>query len=272
MLNIVSNKKRVTAYIGIALACCCFVSPTVAEDSESFLVRYGVFLPAIDTSVRVDSQSLGPGNNVDLEDDLGLKKDLNMNRFELFYRFFERHRIQVARYDFSRNASRTIDQSLQIGDQVFNINTTVTSRLDTSLTELGYMYSFLKDHQAEASVTIGIHYMDSNFSASSPAGGGISVSPGFDAPLPLIGVEYKRSFGKKITAYASAQFFAIDYEGLSGSLKDYRLAGEYFFTRRFGIGAGYHLFDMDLGLDETSYDGKFQWQYEGLQVYGVFRF
>ena len=268
----IRNKIRTVAEIWVALACCCFVSPSVAKDSESYLVRYGVFLPAIDTSVRVDSKSLGKGDKVDLEDDLGLKKDQSMNRFELFYRPFERHRIQVARYDFSRNASRIIDKSFQIGDEVFAINTTVTTRLDTSLTELGYMYSFMKDQQAEASVTIGIHYLDSSFRASSSAGGGISVSPGFGAPLPLIGVEYRRSFGKKITAYASAQFFTLNYEGLSGSLKDYRLAGEYFFTRKFGIGAGYHLFDMDLGLNEPSYDGKFQWQYEGFQLYGVFRY
>ena len=272
MLNKCSYNNRVTAGIGVALACCCLVSPSFAEDSESYLVRYGVFLPAIDTSVRVDSQNLGRGDNVDLENDLGLKKHLDMSRFELFYRFFERHRIQVAQYDFSRNTSRMIDEELQIGDENFSINTTVTSRLDTTLTELGYMYSFFKDQQAEASVMMGIHYMDTDLRVSSPAGGGISVSPDFGAPLPLIGVEYHRSFGNNFTAYASAQYFGIEYEGLSGSLKDYRLAGEYYFTRRFGVGAGYHFFDMDLGLDESSYDGKFQWKYEGYQLYGVFRY
>ena len=62
----IHNKIRTVAEIWIALACCCFVSPSVAKDSESYLVRYGVFLPAIDTSVRVDSKSLGKGDKVDL--------------------------------------------------------------------------------------------------------------------------------------------------------------------------------------------------------------
>lgn len=258
--------------IGAALMCCFLVSPSVAEDSESYLVRYGIFLPAVDTSVRVDSQSQGTGSDIGLENDLGLEKELNMNRFELFYRFFERHRIQVAQYEFSRTAIRTIDRQFQVGDEIFAINTAVTTRLDTTLTELGYMYSIFKDHQAEASVTLGIHYLDTTFSVSSPAGGGISVSPDFVAPLPLVGVEYRRSFGQKVTTYASAQYFALEYEGISGSLKDYRLAGEYFFTRRFGVGAGYHLFDLDIGLNESSFDGKLQWQYEGFQLYGVFRY
>lgn len=268
----IRSKIRSVIVIVIGLACIFLAGNSIADDSETYLIRYGVFLPAINTSAGVDSKSLGEGDDVDLEDDLGLKKDLNINRFELFYRFFDRHRIQVAQYDFTRNASRTIDRQLQVGDEIFAVNTTVKTRLDTSLTEIGYMYSFLKDQESEASVTIGIHHLDSEFTVSTPAGGGRSVSPDFTAPLPLFGVEYNRTFGKKFTAYASAQYFAIEFEGISGSLKDYRIAGEYYFTRRFGIGGGYHLFDMDLGLNESSYDGSLQWQYDGFQLYGVFRY
>ncbi len=47
----------------------------IKPGEERFFLSGGVFLPSFDTNLSVDNNTLGAGLNVDLEDDLGLKKD-----------------------------------------------------------------------------------------------------------------------------------------------------------------------------------------------------
>ena len=94
------------------------------SNTDRFSFSIGAFITDRDTDARLDSQTLGQGTDIDFEDDLDLDSSGTVFRLDAFYRFNRRHRIDFAIFDLSRDSSATINESIQFGDDVFNINTT----------------------------------------------------------------------------------------------------------------------------------------------------
>jgi hypothetical protein len=199
-----------------------------------------------------DRGSGQPG--IDLEDDLGLDRDLALARLDGYYRLGRKHRLQFGYFTFKRDAVRTIDRDIIFGDITFQLNAQIESEFKNSITQIGYMYSLRQTDRFEVAGTFGIHWMDVQSKLRGNTVGGVIETSSTDAagPLPLIGIDIDYAFTPRLIASLRGM--------LRGSL-------EYFFMNNLGVGLGVNRFDLDLTYSDNNRGADFTWGYDGLQLY-----
>jgi hypothetical protein len=240
------------------------------EDTKA-KISVGYFLPRMDTEFRLDpaNPALGPGTPIDLEDDLGLDRDLALGRVDGYYRLGRKHRIQFGYFSLEREAQRVIDRPITIGDNTFIINGQVDSSLKNTITEIGYMYSLRQTDRFEVSGTFGIHWMDiqSSFIGETAINVKEITSSSVAGPLPLFGVDIDYAFTPRWIASFRGMVFSYKVDPYDGSLVDLRGTLEYFFLNNVGVGFGVNRFDLDLSYTDNGRAGDFSWGYDGMQLY-----
>ena len=82
----------------------------------------GAFITDRQSNTRFDSDA-GDGTDIDMEDDLGLESSTNAARLGGYVWLGRRHRLDGAYFDLSRTASIPIQETIDFGDQTFEINT-----------------------------------------------------------------------------------------------------------------------------------------------------
>jgi hypothetical protein len=253
----------------------------IRPGQEKWTIMLGAFLPAFETKMQVDNPQLGSGDNVDLENDLGVDQDESGGWFGVEWRFAPRHRIGFTYSRFTLNGERVIDRNIQIGDEVFPAGATVSTRLRLEIIPITYSYSFLKRERDELAVTAGLHWSRLRFSAEGSASLGAQdfardSTSDADVPLPLLGLRYDHHFSDRWSAGASAAVFALEFGeetwSFEGSLWSVRLHAEYRFARNFALGMALDAFDVDVNLSQNNWNGGFNYGYWGPQIYLTARF
>lgn len=121
------------------------IAPAVAGSRpwDRLAVRLGGFAVSFDTILRVDSETLGTGTEIDLENDTNLDRDKTESRLDGHFRFGRRHRIDYGAVLFRRSAFTTIDRQIQFGDTVFDVNAEVSTEFRNDVLKLAYRYDVL---------------------------------------------------------------------------------------------------------------------------------
>jgi hypothetical protein len=266
-----------TAFLLILLLYLSLMVPTVqAKEIKSFeetkaKISLGYFLPRMNTELTVDpaNPALDPGTPIDLEDDLGLDRDLALARLDGYYRLGRKHRLQFGYFTFKRDAVRTIDRGITFGDITFQLNAQIESEFKNSITQIGYMYSLRQTDRFEVAGTFGIHWMDVQSKLRGNTVGGVIETSSTDAagPLPLIGIDIDYAFTPRLIASLRGMLFSLKIDTFDGSLTDFRGSLEYFFMNNLGVGLGVNRFDLDLTYSDNNRGADFTWGYDGLQLY-----
>jgi hypothetical protein len=241
----------------------------------------GAFLPAFETRMKVDNDELGPGDRVDLADDLGVDQDSSGGWFGAEWRFAPRHRLGFTFSRFTLNGERAIERQLQIGDEIYPVGATLSSELKLQIVPITYSYSFLMRERDELALTIGLHWSRLSFNVAGSASFGTrdlsnETSAKANVPLPLLGLRYDHHFSDRWSAGANAAVFALQFgEGtwaFEGSLWSVRLHGEYRFARNYAVGAALDGFSVKADLSKDNWRGGFDYGYWGPQIYLMARF
>lgn len=227
----------------------------------------GGFLMTHDSSLRLDSNTLGIGTEIDMENDLGFDKNLETFRFDADWRFLPRHRASFSIYRYSRDATRTINRDIQFGDQVFAINTTVASEFDMTVYKASYAYSVIQNAKFDLGLSAGVHLMD--FKTSITATGlGASESAKLLAPLPVLGVRGTWAITPTVFLKGNLDVFAISVDDTSGTFTDALVAFEYDAFEHFGVGIGYNRVYMNIEADGDKFNGEAGAGFGAVLVYG----
>ncbi len=273
-------KKTQWVAVGVigATAAFCANAEDIRPGQERFEVMLGAFLPAFNTDVRVDGETT-QGDRIDLGDKLGVNQDETGYIVGLGWRFKEKHRIGFTYSNFTLNGKRTIDEEVEIGDNLYPVNATLKTQQKLEIIPITYSYSFINDEKQEFAATAGIHWTavtlsikgetaDQSFEASNKASA--------DLPLPLFGVRYERHFNPSWTAGISASFFSIEFGedqlDAKGSLWNARLYGEYHFAGRYSAGIAVDSFKLSLDVNKPRWQGDYDYKYWGPQLYMTMRF
>jgi hypothetical protein len=112
---------------------------------EKGSIALGGFISTTKSQFQLNSETLGVGTMVDLEDGLGLDSDYTSFRVDAFYRMgsTRRHQLELHYYQSNRDGARVTQQDYQIGDQVFPAGTGVSSELDLWFANLNYSYALV---------------------------------------------------------------------------------------------------------------------------------
>jgi len=256
------------------LALMAYASSALAAGEASndrFSISLGAFITDRDTDTRLDSETLGRGTDIDFEDALGLDASGTFARLDGYYRFNRRHRFDFAVFDLSRDASATIDEQIQFGDEIFDINTVVSAEADLLIVKAAYTWSFLVADGGYLGLTAGLYTASAKASISEPTAGR-AESDDLTAPLPVVGLRGEYAIAPRWTLRGSGEIFKIEIDDVDGSLSDFYVGVDYQVVDRMAIGLGYNSVSIDIDSTNTDFSGDLDWTYDGALLYFKFGF
>jgi hypothetical protein len=243
---------------------------------DTWKFELGGYFPSSNTNLEVDG--VDTGSDLDLEDKLGFSNSDTIFRLDGYWRFFKHHRLGFGFYQLNRDASRTLDEQITIGDEVFDVGLQVGSELNIGFYTIDYMYSFFQGEQWEISGVLGAYWIDFEFSAA----GYLEVndeqvlqnfeSTDFNGPLPFLGLAFEYYITPKWLAIAKGGYFQLSVGDLDGSLANLGAKLEYQFTKIFGLGLGYDYFRIDVTASDGPKEIDLVYTYQGFQAYAIVRF
>lgn len=243
---------------------------------DKWKFQLGAYFPSISTDLRIDGIDLG--EDLDLEDRLGFDDSDTIWRLDGYWRFFKKHRLGFGYYGFNRDASVTLDEEIEIGDEIYPIGARVDSELNLGFYTIDYMYSFFQGEKWEISGGLGVYWVDLEFSAAGKLQVGEEVaeeffeSSDFNGPLPYIGLSFEYYITPKWLAIVKGGYFQLTVGDIDGRLANLGAKLEYQFTRMFGLGLGYDAFKIDAEVDDGELKTDLVYKYQGVQLYGILRF
>ena len=256
------------------LACLVCMGPLVplaagaqpkAGDERAGIIL-GAFITDRQSNTRFDSDA-GDGTDIDMEDDLGLESSTNAARLGGYVWLGKRHRLDGAYFDLSRTASIPIQETIDFGDETFQINTALTTESDLTIIKADYTFAVLAKDRGYLGLTAGLYIAESGFALSQPTLGR-AESEDVTAPLPLFGLRGDYAINDRITLTGAAQVFAYSTDSLDGHLTDFYVGADYGFGKRMAVGLAYNRVSMNIGAeDESGFDGRLDWGYDGFVLY-----
>lgn len=240
------------------------------DDEKNFSLSLGLFVTDIKTNTRVDGTT-DSGSDVDLENDLGLAKDDRVFRIDGYYKFNDKHRIDVSWFDFSRKGNKVIQTEIDWNGQIYPIDTEINTGFDFNIYKVAYTWSFLRRDSNFLGLTAGLYIMDFGLSLDGPILGQRDAAD-LTAPLPVIGLRGEYYFAKKWSVRGSGEVFAFKYEDWDGHLFDLYGGVDYHFRDNMALGLGVNYVALDLGVTKENFAGALDWSYTGGLLYFKFDF
>ena len=227
----------------------------------------GGYLTTHDSTLRIDDSSTGTGTEIDLEDDLGFDQSIQTVRFDARWRFKPRHRAEFSIYQLDREASKTLERTIEVGDKVFPAGTLVASEFDMTVYKASYSYSVIQNSRFDVGLAAGLHVLDLKESIAAE-GAGISESSTFLAPLPVLGLHVDWAIRPSVFLKANIDVFALSVDSTRGRLTDGLIALEYNAFKHFGVGLGYNYVSMLVRGDKEDFRGEVGISYGAVMLYG----
>ena len=175
-------------------------------------------------------------------------------------------------YSSSRSGTRTYDESITIGDNVYPSGATVSATTKDGFLIADYRYSFVKTDELELAGLIGVYgdRFEYDVSASGNSGGVLRTSSTratTTLPLPLIGgtIDWYINPRWKLSGGVQGMKVSIgDYDGhafVATALTDYTL------MRNLGVGIRYIYSDVEVDADKRDFNGKFSRRMNSVSLY-----
>jgi hypothetical protein len=221
----------------------------------------GVFVPKTATTAQLTSSTLGVGTVIDVEDSLGMDDEKTVPGFMARWRINHRWRVEAEYFEFNRDGTRGANREIQWGDQIFPINTQVSSKFDFSDLRVSVGYSFFRTKDKEIGAGLGLHVASYDASLSAAAVG--SQSEDVLAPLPVFTIYGQFALTDRWAVGARLDRLSLDYEKYEGSIGSLGLDLMYQPFRNFGLGIGYRATVFDLTVSEETRDLKVRQDFAG---------
>ena len=214
---------------------------------DRFNLSFGSYLMSFDTTAQLSPEG-GVGTAIDMEGVLGLDDRRTDFRLDGYWRFSPRHRLDFGLFYDGRNGSRTLDQEIVWNDVTYDVGATLDSKFTTQYLKLAYRFAMVRDDRAEVGVSGGLATIRL---AAELAGDGTIVENGVPspvqfvrekkdvlAPVPVVGLYGSFVIREGVFFRGSLEFLSFSTSGVTGSLSDSRLAVDWYFTERWGLGLG----------------------------------
>ena len=256
----------------LAVLLCTLPGISAAETNESahsildnrLQIRLGMFFPAIDSSIRMDSRFGSPGDGLNFERDLGMSDSESIAYGGVSWRFSPRHMLALEYYDLARSGLTDVDRTLDIGDTTILGNGLIASTFDVRITRLTYGYQFLQDTKKTMGVMFGIHITRINAGLALSGDLIVDGQPVFtlpelavvesatsQLPVPHLGLRMNYAFTPRLVGTGMLMGLAVEAGDIDGSLLEGNLALQYQVTQHLGIGGGLKLFILDVTEDKN---------------------
>lgn len=236
------------------------------DNQQDITFRVAALRNRISTTVSRDASTGQAGNEVDLEDFLGVADRETVMQYDALVRVGFYHRFDVSYFELARHSGTTLQRDVMFGDTLFPAGTDVDTGIDTQLWRLAYSYSLMRDGQKELGVSAGLSYAKIETSLQSAAALQVERVR-IETPLPTIGVFGSVALGETWRLGADIQAFALEFDRYKGYLGYANLDLDRLFGERLAIGIGYSYYGIRLKSRDEDLRGKFSMQHYGPKLY-----
>jgi hypothetical protein len=253
---------------------------------EKLGVSIGYFFANFNSDVALTGA--GAGVVLNFEDLLGLDSATNTFRISGHYRMWRRHHLHFTYYDVSRDAEQILEVSIPEVDPPIEAGALAKTNLDIRIYRIGYTFSFWNDNRVDLGAGLGFHVMDIGAGFKVAAEGSAGGEEGsflrevlaeqLTAPLPVLMLRANVAITKRVFLKQSFEAFYINLSGFEGLLLDANIAVEGHICRFFGLGLGFNFMQVEIegdggdGFLGAGWNGKLNFDYSGLNLYGKFFF
>ena len=241
------------------------------DKDQNTEIRLGVFGSRIDSTLLLDATEAQPGDDLDLEDFLGIADNETVAQLDVLYRIGYYHRFELGYFELKRNSATTLQRDLWLGGTLYPEGSDIDSSSESELLRLGYSYSLMRDGQKELGLTAGLAYwsFESTVNADDQqASGRASI----ESLLPTIGIFGSAPLSDKWRLAADIDLFALEFDHYEGYMAYLSLDLERKFGETFGAGLGYNFYGTRLKSKTDQLDGTLRVRYQGPKVYLSLRF
>jgi hypothetical protein len=234
--------------------------------TDRFHVRGTYFQGDNVTDIRLDPTTQLPGTELSGEDDLNLDDQVNQGRIELMFRLRSRNRIRIDWLKLDRYGEAVLNRQVVFGDEEFDVNDFVVSRMDLRMLTFAYTRSLIRRDRFELGVGFGIHLTETEASGAVPAEferEEVSQSGAF----PTAGLDATWRITRRFALSARGQYFSWDDEDFDGSWQEYHADLQFRLRPNVAVGLGYTTIAMDLLVDDSDQPGRFDLSTRGPEIF-----
>jgi len=239
-----------------------------------FALRFGTYMPSLNTKLRLDSEILGRGTEIDFEDVLQLDRSPLILRGDAEVPIASWLGLDLGFYVINRKNTRVIDRDIQFGDTIFNLNQTVNTKFNTTYLRTNFKFYIIRKPRLDFGLWAGANVAFLNFSLDAQELGE-TFSEGRDvwAPIPAIGIHASYTLFRNFYVFGKVGYF---YYGISDNLKfnnwslDFSIY--YYFYKFLGIGATDEYNRTELKGELSDLSGEIFNRLGGFQFYLVIGF
>jgi len=252
----------------------------LAEEGEQeqlpgkLMIRGGwAYVWDANTTVAFPGSVSGVGTSIDFAQTLGGDTSTDALRIEALYRFNERHSLGFSWYRIGLAGQKTLNEQIQIEDQIINTNASVSTSLNLNLYRLLYNYSFYRTEKVELAVSPGLYMANTKFMLSAQgtinnvAAASTVIEEQLTLPLPSIGGVVNYNITPRLQSQIRGDFFYLKVGDFSGSMFEFYAGLEYRLFKNFALGAAYDRLVVDV-QDQSSGGFNVNLGYNLLYLYG----
>jgi hypothetical protein len=245
--------------------------PVASPISDHFALSGGYLWGRVNTFGRFDSAAGVQGTPFSAEHDLGLSGQARQPFFELLFRLGQRNRLRVDFIDLRRAADRTVNRTIQYGDQTFLVDNPVHSAFDWRQMDLTYTYSFLRGERYELGAGLGVHLLQAEASAEIPRTPQFADFNGA-GPYATLAVDGSWRITRQWSVNARGNYLKVTIGSVGGLMGQYHADLQYRWKRNLAFGLGYRRQEVELDLHGTNPSGVLKFTISGPELFARLSF
>ncbi len=237
---------------------------------DRFSIRFGLYYPSIDTSVKINNEKF------DFEE--VLDDNALTGAIQGLWRISNRFRLNFGYWAANRDESVSSGQGESIGGITIPAGSEIGASFDTSYANVGLGFSFVRNETTEFGADVGVALLGlkSELGVSIPGLPSVSFEA-FDEsyPLPTIGLYLTQALSPKWSIFGriGAMGLSID-DDFEGTVVEAIGSVEFRPWKNFGLGLAYLYNSADVTIKNVGPTDELdvEWQFNGPLLYLVLGF
>ena len=257
-----------------------FASAATAQEETNHLwptfdVAVGSYSVSSSDEIRVDGSIEVLGREIDLNRDFGLGDRGSVLGGSFDWAFAEKHSVGLSTYAIQRDASRSVDRSIDLGGVSFPIGADASIEFKQTTIEANYDYWFVRRENFGFGGSFGLVYLslDAKAQASYRFGNSgqsftVRESASTDLPVPMIGVVAKGSPWPWLVLHGGVRYLpSVTIDKYSGDAASYAIGADFYVWGPLAIGAAYTGTYFNAEIDDSNWNGSIDLANDGFSLY-----
>lgn len=235
------------------------------------------------TTFRFDPSDGGEGTDIDAEERLGLEPTNVRPRLALRFRPGRRHEVEAGYQWADRSAEKVLDETIQVGDSVFDAGLRVNTTFNTNQLFVDYRFAIKATEATQLGVGVGLGaiFLHEELAALGGVTGGgadtltvpFSQARSLNAPTGSLGLYGRFRLGDRWYLEADARGLWAKVDNIQAEVFEGGAAVRYFASRRValeaGYGAGYYAVTVDRPGWLMDITGRIKYSVQGIRLGAV---